>query len=315
MLDEPNFFWKNYRLGTELQISGTFIYNAIYALENMQTFYYVEECFEFLYNISIGIERLQKIAVILIEHDQSKSQEEFEKTLMTHNHIELLNRIKKNRKTNFIRQHNKFLTLIDDFYKSIRYERFNLSSVYQPSQDKERLIKFISKELNIEIKAELNDSTEITNQIRNFLEKLIKTLTCQLYEIIREESYRIGTFTYEISYNSKSFKIFIAKEFNFKKENLMQREVLLYLLKELPNNEFKHFIDRIEPLQFEQLYTNKYIESVFNIHKSRSVIDEMDYLYEEQKQNKERLEDVMVIGSNIDFDFCEEFDEESPLKE
>jgi hypothetical protein len=73
--NDPDYFWKNFRLGTELQISGSFIYNALYTLDNMQTFYYEAECFEFLYNMSVGFERLQKIAVILLEHDKNGHQE------------------------------------------------------------------------------------------------------------------------------------------------------------------------------------------------------------------------------------------------
>ncbi len=45
---DPNQFWKNFRLGTELQVSGTFLYNSIFALENMKSFYREEDCFEFL---------------------------------------------------------------------------------------------------------------------------------------------------------------------------------------------------------------------------------------------------------------------------
>ena len=56
----PELFWKNFNLGTELQISGSFIYNALYHLDKMKNFRYEEDCFEFLYNISVGIERLQK---------------------------------------------------------------------------------------------------------------------------------------------------------------------------------------------------------------------------------------------------------------
>ncbi len=135
MFNDPHLFWKNFRLGTELQVSGSFIYNALYALENMETFYHEHECFEFLYNISVGIERLQKIAIILIEHNENKSQEEFEKSLITHNNLELLHRIKKVRKLNLGKQHNKFLALLDQFYNSARYDRYNLYSVYRPALD------------------------------------------------------------------------------------------------------------------------------------------------------------------------------------
>jgi hypothetical protein len=308
--NDPNFFWKDFRLGTELQISGSFIYNAIYTLENMQTFYYEAECFEFLYNLSVGLERLQKIAVILLEHDSALSQEQFEKTLITHNHLELLHRIKKKRKLNLGKQHIKFLQLLDSFYNSARYDRYNLASVYRPPQDQRGLIQFISEELKIEIKTGLPFSTGITDKMRKFVGKLIEKLTTQLYDIIRGEANRIGTATYEIAYNSKAFKIFIAKEFDFNKERLMQREVCLFLFKNLPEDGLKKYVDQIDPLEFGQLHTNQYFDSMFNYHNDRAVMDEMEYLYEKNKIKYERVEQILAIGSDTNFDLLDYFEDD-----
>lgn len=131
----PEYFWKNFRLGTELQVSGSFIYNALYFFDQMECFNNEEEIFEFLYSLSVGIERLEKIAIILLEHDKSTNQEEFEKTLITHSHSDLIDRIKKNRQLNLGKCHNKFIQLLSNFYKSMRYGRFNITSVYEPNQD------------------------------------------------------------------------------------------------------------------------------------------------------------------------------------
>lgn len=49
-LNEPDFYWKNWRLGTELQISGTFIYNALYYLDTLEYLHHEEDIFELLYN-------------------------------------------------------------------------------------------------------------------------------------------------------------------------------------------------------------------------------------------------------------------------
>mgnify|MGYP007108086072 CR=1 FL=1 len=43
MYDNPIDFWKNFRLGTELQISGSLIYNALYSLDQIEYFYYEHE--------------------------------------------------------------------------------------------------------------------------------------------------------------------------------------------------------------------------------------------------------------------------------
>jgi len=50
-------FWKNFNMGTELDVSGAFIYNGLEKLHKMDTFYHEQDVFEVLYNISVGIER------------------------------------------------------------------------------------------------------------------------------------------------------------------------------------------------------------------------------------------------------------------
>lgn len=310
MLSEKDFFWKNFRLGTELQNSGTFIYNGIFHLENIEYFMHEEECFEFLYNISVGIERLQKILIILLEHDDVESQAKFEKSLITHNHLELLIRIKAKHKLIFGKIHTKFLGLLANFYKSVRYERFNINSVYKASQDKEKLVEFITSELRVNLTEGPIRVLENTEQVKTFLGRIIKKISISLYELIRKETARLGLFTHEIRYNSKSYKIFIEQEFEFKNEKLMQREVLLYLLKSFPEDQLKKFIDTITPLPFGQCHTNHYIESILNIHKDGSVKDEMLYLYEENRPSKERSNEILAIGSNINFDYFRDLDEE-----
>jgi hypothetical protein len=303
MLNEKDFFWKNWRLGTELQVSGSFIYNGLQTLDKMESLYYEEECFELLYNLSVGLERLMKIAVIMLEHDTISSQEEFEKTLITHNHFDLLNRIKAKKKFVMGKTHNKFLVLLDNFYKSVRYERYNIQSVYRPSQDKTQLVKFIIEELKIEFCADFGKADLITKQIRKFIGNVVGKFTKQLYEIVRDEAYRIGTFTYEVTYKSKAFKIYIAEEFDFEKEKIAQKEVMLYLLKTERSEEFQNYLNGIEHLNFEQNHTNKYIESVFRNNIDRQIINELEYIYEEDKPNYKRNEYLEILGTDIDIEY------------
>lgn len=310
MLSEKDFFWKNFRLGTELQNSGTFIYNGIFHLDNIEYFRHEEECFEFLYNISVGIERLQKVLVVLIEHENVASQEEFEKSLRTHDHLKLLARIEAKHKLSFSKTHNKFLRLLANFYKSVRYERFNINSVYKPCQDRERLVEFIMSELKVKLTEGPVRVIENTEQVKIFLGRLMKKISISLYKLIRKETSRLGIFTHEIRHNSKAYKIFIEEEFEFKNERLMQREVLLFLLKSFPDDELKKFINTITPLPFGQCHTNHYIESILNIHKGGSAKDELLYLYEEDRLTKGRLNDILMIGSGVNFDYFGDIDDE-----
>lgn len=306
---EPDYFWKNFRLGSELQISGSFIYNALFTLENMETFHYEEECFEFLYNMSIGIERLEKVAIILLEHDGSISQEFFEKSLITHHHVDLINRIGKKRELSLGKQHIKFLDILTNFYNTTRYDRFNFASVYRPPQDQKRLIAFISEELQIEIQTGLPFSTGVSDRIKKFIGKVVGKIASRLFEIVEAEARRLGTFTYEMPYQSKAFKVFRLKEYDFSTEKLMQREAMLYVLKNLRNDELKKFIDKLEPLPFSHLHSNVYLKSIMSFHGDRSVRNEMEYIYEEHKINPKRIADVMLLGTSTNFDEIKELDE------
>lgn len=82
-------------LGEELHISGAFIYNGLRRFHEMKQLGFTDEVFEVLYNLSVGLERLLKIAVVLVDHNDVVDQEELEKSLITHNHLKLLDRIKE----------------------------------------------------------------------------------------------------------------------------------------------------------------------------------------------------------------------------
>lgn len=63
---KPAQFWKNFKLGEEVSVSGAFIYNGMRRFHEMRKLDYTDEVFEVLYNLSVGFERLLKIAVVLL---------------------------------------------------------------------------------------------------------------------------------------------------------------------------------------------------------------------------------------------------------
>ena len=302
-------YWKNFNLGIELQLSGNFIHDGLYLFDQLEHFYYEEDIFEFLYLISVGIERLLKIGIILIEHSENTNQEELEKSLITHNHLELITRIKKNRHLNLSVPHNDFLQLLSRFYKSFRYDRFNIKSFYESDKEKKALIKYLEKHLNIKI--EVNDIFVSPNQLRykKFIGRTIGKITEQLYTLISSEANRLNIYTYEIRSLSKSYKIFMEKDYTFEKERLLQKEILLYLLKnEYLETGFKKLVDTIEPLEFMNGSENTYSKCLFHPMKCREFIEEMEELYETVDDKKNRSELMNVFGSDIELE--EDIDEE-----
>jgi hypothetical protein len=302
-------YWKNVNLNKELHIAGTFIYDAIFCLERMKHFCYEDECFSFLYNTSVGIERLEKIVIILLEHNNEKDQEQFEKSLITHNHLDLIKRIAGITSLNLGKEHKKFLSLLSDFYKSYRYDRYNLPSEIGVDKDQLALISFVSESLGIEIQTSPLFPTEIDKQIRSFLGKIIGKIATQLYTIIRDAK----TFTYELRYDSKAAKIFYAneKEYNFVDERICQKEILVYLMNnQNTNSGFIDFIKSIEPLELDNAVNNEYIKFLFDIKDDTyGVVDEISQIYEDRGFNKERFEMLSLLGKDgVSFDINEEYD-------
>ncbi|MPN13625.1 hypothetical protein SDC9_160947 [bioreactor metagenome] len=93
-------FWKNFNIGREVQLSGNFIYDGLLIFDQMEHFSNEDEIFEFLYFVSVGLERLLKACVVLIEHSDDTDQKEFEQGLITHNHSDLLMRVEKKHQLN-----------------------------------------------------------------------------------------------------------------------------------------------------------------------------------------------------------------------
>jgi hypothetical protein len=315
---KPTDFWKNINLNAELHISGAFLYDALLSLDRMNHFCYEDECFSFLYNVSVGIERLEKIAIILLEHDDKRDQEEFEKSLITHNHLDLIKRIQKSTSIDLDKGHNKFLQLLSNFYKSYRYDRYNLSSVYEIDKEKIELVAFVSQELKLEINAGMMFPSSIDIRIRRFIGKIVTKIVKQLYEIIRSAK----TFTYELRYDSKASKIFLAgeNEYDFVDKRICQKEVLIHLMNNQDTNYgFMDLIKQIKPLELDSAVNNEYVKFLFDItDDTYGVVDEIKQIYEDNKFDKERFELISLIGedsvifdTNDDMDIYE--DDDTPI--
>lgn len=295
---KKEIFWKHFNLGKELSVSGNFIYDGLKSLDQAETLHYEDEIFQFLYYISVGIERLAKIAIILTEHDSVADQEDFEKSLITHNHSELIRRLSNNHKINLGKNHNKFLQLISKFYKTMRYDRYNLEDCYKSSKEKDNFLKFLSESLNIKIIDEFPFNVARNNEKRKrFVGETVGKITYQLYEIIKKESTRLGIYTNEIRSNSKAEKIFIRKEYNFSIEKILINELLVYLINTKDKSGLLDFMRAITPLEFDPALAKDYLISFHNNQSTLGIMGELESLYEETVDNKkERLERINIPG-------------------
>lgn len=302
-------WWKNFSLGTELQISGSFIYNGLYQFDKLKGFYHEEEIFEFMYNLAVGIERLMKIDIILTEHNSETNQDDFERSLITHNHLELLKRIKKVNQLELGKIHNDFLQLLSKFYKSMRYDRYNLASTFNLSPERKEFIAFVEKYLKIKISIDGFGATPNDKRIKGFIGKVVGKITNELYKLLCLKASELNIHTYEVRTFSKAFKIFLCKDFTFEKENVLRRELLLFIINPKLESNFKYYIEEIKPLNFENYHTNFYLTCILDSLESYQVVDELEELYYEVKNKKDRIETIQMIASDINFEFDDDEDD------
>lgn len=291
--------WKNFSLGTELTISGNFIFNGLQTLDMIENLYYEDESFEFFYNISVGIERLQKIVLVLIEHDEFINQKEFEDSLISHQHTKLQERIKKNRNFNFGINHNDFLTCLTNFYKNYRYGNFVFSNLASKVKPNILLAEFVEKHLKFTIHMKMENSTYIDENIKKFVSRTVGKICELYYKQIEIECRRLNLYTYEVGYDSKAFKIFLSKKYDFFEEKKIQKEIIKFLVQGNKGEKFNNFINKEPALDFEYYDINHLIRYLMQPTKEYSVKGEVDDLYADINDVRTRLNHLNIIGNKF----------------
>jgi hypothetical protein len=303
-------------MGTEIDIAGNFIYNGIKEFNRMSSFNNESDIFYILYHISVGIERLQKVLLVLLENI-IVDYDEFEKSLITHNHIDLHDRIRKIYMIEFNSHQNGFLQLINSFYNSCRYNRFNFQGDLRKERD--LFIKYLSERLHIEIIVDdfiLNTPND--DRIKSYIGRVVGSISRKYYEAIREQAYKLGIFTYELRYESPAAKIFLPK---FKRESLQEqyaneqvaiKEFIIFLINTKETSGFIRFLKSIDPLNLDVALADEYVADICEGNISQALVDEVESLYEEDVENiRERLQCVGVIGNrNCIFDGEDDFADE-----
>jgi hypothetical protein len=290
-------FWTNFKLGEELQIAGRFIYNGLRCFHEMYTLHNEDEVFDTLYNISVGIERLFKVAIILVEHEDLVDQNEFEESLITHNHHKLLTRLKEKRNFELSGVHNEFLSLLSTFYKTHRYGRYSASDLTTNIKERDALQEYIKKHLDITIVNDPPFSVTPNNQrTRRFLGKVVGKISSLLYEIICKESRRRDIYTYEIRSESKAEKIFLRNEYDFTNEDVLWRELLVYFVNTKESSENLQLAREMKPLEFDPALIVDYLRCFESPEKMLRCFDQLEHLYEGVAAPGERLEWIANLG-------------------
>ncbi|EOQ08746.1 hypothetical protein KOY_05236 [Bacillus cereus VDM021] len=297
---EEYFYYRNFKMGIELDIAGDFIFDGINSLKSMESFEVESEVFSFLYHISVGIERIQKIIIVLSE--EIRDIKEFEESLKTHSHKGLHDRIRGKRKVDFNSRQNRFLDLISDFYNNSRYNNYLVSG--DINKDIIAVNEFLDKHTQ-EIQ-EVNYFEENLDRRKETLGRVIGSIVKTYYNIIQEICSEKNIYTDEIRYDSKALQIFLPE---YRKNSLVtinkdeviaMKELLIYLANSEQNNEFMDFLRSIEPLDIDVANIKEYLCAIVIGKVPQDLIYEIEELYSEEnikEDIKNRLAQLNVIGN------------------
>lgn len=302
--------WKNFNLGEELHVSGAFIYSGLRRFHEMPTLDNTDELFEFLYNVSVGLERLLKVAVVLLEHNEATEQNALEESLITHSHLELPKRVREHAEINVAGPHNEFLALLGGFYKTFRYDRFTLSSVYRLDREREALIEFLRKRLQPDI-GKQSDLLPVPNDTRNrkYVRNIVIKISRQLFDVITRKASELNLYTYELRDGSRAQTIFLGRA-DFQTEDVLWKELLIFFMNTDSNAGVIEFLRSIEPLDFDPWLAPDYLACFQSDLAKAFVIDEVDTLYADLENPGDRLERMDLIGNpRVWFDSPDDDDE------
>lgn len=275
--------WKNFNLGTELDISGTFIFNGLDTFNKMKNFYYEDEIFDFLYNISVGVERLLKIIILL--NDNSSN-------IKTHNHEKLFEIVRLKYEINFEKIHNQFIKILNSFYNKYRYDRFNFSTNNKYNKEKEELVYFFNENTTMTIKNDFkNEITANNDDLKIFIGKVVGNIVNQLYTIIHNESFKQNIFIYEFRSYSKSYKIFCLKEFNFLNDRVKKLELFLFVLVNKNKSEILSLLETLELDYFEiDRCVSLLIDENFSLKSDEAFLEDNNLI-----ERKEKIKNLIEI--------------------
>lgn len=306
-------FYKNFNMVVELDVAGEFIYNGIQEFYQTSCFENDAKTFTALYNIAVGLERLQKIVLVLWKFDDYMSNTEFETLLKDwgHNHIHLRDEIKTiidlteyKRLVAFNGRENEFIELISRFYDLYRYGRFIVNS--GTAGEVELLTSYIKKYTNTEVSA-FSGSIIVSDDVKKLLGRVISKISNNYYQLIREGSIKNQIFTYELRYNSKAEKVFRSESMyrEMFDERIALKELLIYLRNSKETHPIIKYIEEIEPLELDPEFINLFVGEIEKGVVPQELVDEVSYLYDETISNcKERLELVDLLGNNnVDFEY------------
>lgn len=308
-------------MAQEVNLAGEFIYAGLEKINSMRSFDEPTESFFVLYHIAVGIERLQKALIVLLEDVQVENAQEFLDSIKVHNHRELAARIKEKNKIDFSKEQNAFLNTLADFYEHHRYDKYNFFDY-----DLEKL-NLLSDYLKSNYKSydscysELGERYLVNDDVKEFIGRVVGKIGQKYYNAIKDICYERGVFSYELRVDSAAYKIFMTNDSKnsyqkeLSKEEDAVKELLIFLMNSNCDNAFFRFMKGITPLDFDPAFAEEYVLNLCKKRVLTDLVDEIDYQYYEtdtlSKQELQTRKEMLsaIANDNVKFWLADDEDE------
>jgi len=202
--------------------------------------------------------------------------------------------------------------LLGTFYKTFRYDRYVLSSSWNPEKEKAALRSFLEKQLQValEVPSSIFPSQNC-DRFRKYIGKLVGKISSEVCRVVSQRAASLNLYTYEVRSDSKAAKVFQKGDCNFVPEDILWKELLVFFMNTKATSGLLDFLRGIEPLEFDEALAADYLQCFQSEEGKQYVMDELEELYSnlEDAGQRHRLMSV-ICDPNVDFGTQADFEEE-----
>lgn len=296
VLTELEYF-KNFNIGKEIDLAGTFAYNALSILNTTQDVYLNDQIFMFLYNASVSVERMQKCVLFMYGSYNGSEIEQFAETIKIHDHQNLQCKINSHTKKKLSEEQNALLILLRNFYADGRYSNYSTDNAYDYKSALENFVKHYYDASMVKTHF-FRDDTYISEEAKERIGRTLGKLLCYYYDLIKEKAHELNLYTYELRDGSPAERVFLntfpknsLQAINASERNALA-ELIVYLITNKASTGYLNYVRGLEPLDLDPHLVPEYLADIMNRQIPQSLVDEVESIYENMPHKQ-------VIGNDL----------------
>ena len=126
---------------------------------------------------------------------------------------------------------------------------------------------------------------------------MVKKICSVIFNIITQEARRLNIYTTELRSDSKAIKVFYGDRLDFIDEKIKKKEIILFLMNQNSKGAHIDLLRSYDALNLDTSMVPDYIKALLNDNALPFVDGEIDELYSDLTNVKERLQFIEVMDS------------------